>query len=198
MVDKIVSNQPIQGPIPVPGTFPESYPSLPDKTLDKLTQRISAALARFQQEVYLVTDLEKTDCPDCDFDPISGTSTDPNCETCNGTGKVSTEVYTTISAVREVVTAETLNEISLGALEEGDVIISISTSELARTGISKHQIENMVYLRTAESVVVDEYGESSETEITKWKIKRIISDMLCDRLLSYELICRQWDEGDSP
>jgi hypothetical protein len=40
----------------------------------------------------------KTDCPDCDFDPVRKESTDPNCQTCGGVGKIITEVSYDIPA----------------------------------------------------------------------------------------------------
>lgn len=174
-----------------------SYAPLSDAILNRVIPKISAALAKFHETFYVVTGVQETDCPDCTYDSVSKTSDDPNCGTCQGTGRSYTETWVAIDGVREVITAETLRFSEVGALQVGDVIFTISTAELNRTGLTLDRIKAAKYLRTAEPSAANGYGVVTEVNVVKWRLIKILPDMLLNRLVSADLVIRLYEEVEA-
>ena len=63
------------------------------------------------------------DCPDCSYDSTYRRSSKPNCETCNNKGKIPVTSTHVEQVLEEWITDEKLQEMEVGLLKAGDVIL---------------------------------------------------------------------------
>ena len=92
--------------------------------LEKRKNYIKAKEAKIREKygkiIGIVNITGSIDCPDCQYDSAYRRSTNPNCSTCGGRGKiVQTEEYSERVLVF-VITEEELREVEVGGLKVGD------------------------------------------------------------------------------
>jgi hypothetical protein len=74
--------------------------------------------------------VSETDCPDCGYDPIRKESTDPYCDTCDGRGKITTEVYFDIPSSIETADDFRFDYAHTGRLTDGEILATIDSKEI--------------------------------------------------------------------
>lgn len=99
-----------------------------------------------------------TDCPDCELDPITNTSSDSFCPTCSGVGYLITYSGTDIEAHITWGYSEQLGWVSGGTLDQGDCRVQI-----------KYSVTNEEVVENANYAVVD----GREMEINKRIIRGV-------------------------
>lgn len=86
------------------------------------------------QPVYFIKVIE-TRCPDCPYDPITGSTGRRYCPSCGGTNKIITEEKLEVIANVEYITGLETQFERGGKFEEGTVIVTVHRSELERVNL---------------------------------------------------------------
>lgn len=75
---------------------------------------------KYGKTIKIINVIGSTDCPDCQYDPAYRRSTNPNCATCGGKGKiVETKEYSE-KVICFTITEEEIRETEVGGLKVGD------------------------------------------------------------------------------
>jgi predicted RNA-binding Zn-ribbon protein involved in translation (DUF1610 family) len=103
--------------------------NIPEANLRNMLNAISSGNHVLNEQVQMHTHTE-LDCPDCDYDPIRKESTNYNCETCGGTGKIVTDQYLTIPASVEQQEDFSRDFTNSGKITKGQIFVTIDIKEI--------------------------------------------------------------------
>lgn len=104
--------------------------NIPNANLRNMLNAISKGNHVLNETVRLFRNT-KTPCPDCKFDPIRRESTNPNCDTCGGTGKVVTENFFEIPASVETLSDYKNTWQNVGQLTENQILLTLDAQEIS-------------------------------------------------------------------
>jgi len=90
------------------------------KLNDHIKDRQKTQISEYGITINLKTLAGTTDCPDCVYDSQLKSSSNPNCETCSGSGKVKTYTDHNEKGLSHTFTAEELTEVPVGGIRVGD------------------------------------------------------------------------------
>lgn len=100
---------------------------------DAILRRIKDVSVIDTETIYFVEMVDDF-CPDCTWDPISRASTDPFCPTCNGIGKLRTEVRKPVLASVDRGDGIRSEFEPGGRIERGSVVVTVHESQLREVG----------------------------------------------------------------
>ena len=81
-------------------------------------------LRKIQTKVILYQRGTESDCPDCGYDPVTEESSDPNCPTCGGIGKIYTDdIITVMDGNLRELSGESALRRDLGNISSGAVLL---------------------------------------------------------------------------
>lgn len=103
--------------------------NIPESNLRNMLNSISG-LNHVLNETLRLCKSDKTDCPDCSYDPIRKESTNPYCPTCDGKGVIFTETYFDIPSSVETSADFMYSYAETGRLLEGEVLATIDILEI--------------------------------------------------------------------
>jgi hypothetical protein len=103
--------------------------NIPESNLRNMLKSISS-LNHVLNETLKICKHNESDCPSCKFDPIRGESTDPYCDTCDGKGKVTADVFYTIPSSVETEQDFTFDYAKVGRLTNGEILATIDKVEI--------------------------------------------------------------------
>lgn len=107
-----------------------TVPAFPD-----ITEVLDAMRSSIQRPIVINVNIEGTPCPVCDLDPITNTSTDSFCETCDGLYWLNTTSGLLVSGhVRWTRTDQPMYSPG-GIIDQGDCIVTVKYSEETLSGI---------------------------------------------------------------
>lgn len=72
----------------------------------------------------------ETDCPDCGYDPIRKESTNLNCQTCDGIGKIIDSITYTIPSSIETEEDFSFDYANVGRISNGEILATIDSLEI--------------------------------------------------------------------
>lgn len=75
---------------------------------------------KYGKTISIINVTGTTDCPDCTYDPAYRGSTNPNCATCGGKGKIEQKTEYSEKVICFTITEEELRETEVGGLKVGD------------------------------------------------------------------------------
>jgi hypothetical protein len=106
--------------------------NIPEANLRNMLKAISEGNHVLNEKVRLYK-TSNSDCTDCDYDPIRKESTDINCETCGGTGSISTSTYSEIDASVEQEEDFKKHYQDTGAVTKGKIFVTIDIADITTT-----------------------------------------------------------------
>jgi hypothetical protein len=134
--------------------------NIPESNLRNMLNSISG-LNHVLNETLRIYKNNESDCPDCGYDPIRKESTNPYCNTCDGTGKIATEIFYDIPSSIETAEDFTFDYGHAGRLLEGEVLATIDVKEIKEVlnTDGKYSMDNQIDIKN----FLDQY------EYYEWK-----------------------------
>lgn len=103
--------------------------NIPQSNIRNMLTSISG-LNHVLNETLRLCQTTTVDCPTCGYDPIRQESTDPSCPTCDGVGKIVTEIYTDIPSSIETSADFMYSYAETGRLLDGEILATIDSLEI--------------------------------------------------------------------
>ena len=106
-------------------------------------------LRKLQKKVTLYQRGTESDCPYCNYDPVTDESSNPNCPTCGGTGKIYTaDRITVIDANFRELSGESAVRRDLGNISNGAALLFCDSKYLAKIKLMYRIKVDNVYFTT--------------------------------------------------
>ncbi|MNS33484.1 hypothetical protein D3C72_655990 [compost metagenome] len=134
--------------------------NIPEANIRNMLRSISEGNHVLNETAFFYTESE-TDCPDCRYDPIRKESTNPNCQTCGGTGSITTQVIDEVQVSIETEEDFKYEFTKAGKLVKGQILLTIDIKEINEI------------LNVSQSFNLDQYDElksfMEQYKQVKWK-----------------------------
>jgi predicted RNA-binding Zn-ribbon protein involved in translation (DUF1610 family) len=103
--------------------------NIPEANLRNMLKAISDGNHVLNEQVKF-NKASKMDCPDCGYDPVRKESTNFDCDTCGGTGSVTTVTSQQISASVETEDDFNYEYTKAGRLTKGQILLTVDIKEI--------------------------------------------------------------------